>query len=57
MANMKKTSVTLSTNQMTPGTQVKGATVNGGSQPPKNRTVSSAHIVTMATYSPSMNSM
>src|SRR5690606_6498720 len=52
MANMKKTSVTLSTNQMTPGTQVKGAKSKGGSQPPRKRMVVSAHISTMATYSP-----
>ena len=41
---------------MMPGTQVKGAKSNGGSQPPRNRIVVSAHISTMATYSPSMNS-
>ena len=40
---------------MTPGTQVKGAIATGGSQPPRNRIVVSAHIRTMATYSPSMN--
>src|SRR4249920_775838 len=56
MANRKKNQLTLSTNHTTPGTQVNGATLTGGSQPPKNRIVSSAHIVTMATYSPSMNS-
>src|SRR5215212_10982620 len=46
----------LSVNQITPGTQVNGTTSIGGSQPPRNRIVASAHIVVMATYSPSMNS-
>ena len=32
------------------------ATATGGSQPPRNRIVISAHMVTIATYSPSMNS-
>src|SRR6187549_698275 len=57
IANMKKQANTLSTNQITPGTQVKGANGNGGSQPPRNRIVIMAHMVAMATYSPSMNSM
>ena len=52
MANMKKTKQTLSTNQTMPGTQVNGATATGGSQPPRNRIVVSAHISTIATYSP-----
>src|SRR3954467_11940796 len=52
---MKKTNRALSTNQMTPGIQVKGAIGNGGSQPPMNRIVVIAHIVAIATYSPSMN--
>src|SRR5881296_732636 len=47
---------TLSTNQITPGTQVNGGTAIGGSQPPRNRIVAIAHIVVIATYSPSMNS-
>src|SRR5262245_55136270 len=42
-------------NQITPGIQVKGGRSTGGSQPPRNRIVASAHIVVMATYSPSMN--
>src|SRR3954454_10660422 len=46
---------TFSENQITPGTQVNGANGIGDSQPPRNRIVASAHIVTMATYSPSMN--
>src|SRR5690606_38512735 len=56
MANMKKTKHSLSTNQITPGTQVKGAKSKGGSQPPRNRIVVIAHISTMATYSPRKNS-
>src|SRR5208282_1642233 len=55
MANRKKNQLTFMINQITPGTQVKGATFTGGSQPPKNSSVSSAHMVVMATYSPSMN--
>src|SRR5690606_38147563 len=51
-ANMKKTNTSFRTNQMTPGTQVKGAKLKGGSHPPRNRMVVSAHINTMATYSP-----
>src|SRR6266404_7309680 len=54
---MKNTKKALSTNQMTPGIQVKGATGNGGSQPPMNRIVHMAHMVAIATYSPSMNIM
>src|SRR5450631_1025217 len=46
---------TLSVNQITPGTQVNGATAIGGSQPPKNIIAAIAHIVVIATYSPSMN--
>src|SRR5690606_26599065 len=53
---MKKTKHTLSTNQITPGTQLKGAMSTGGSQPPRNRIVVSAHISTTATYSPRKNS-
>src|ERR1700731_390092 len=53
MKNMKNT---FSTNQITPGTQVKGGSAIGGSQPPKNMIVAIAHIVVIATYSPSMNS-
>src|ERR1700685_4741173 len=49
---MKKT---FSANQITPGTQVNGATAIGGSQPPRKRIVAIAHIVVIATYSPSMN--
>src|SRR3954469_14164392 len=57
IANMKKKNMHFSTNQITPGTQVNGAIGNGGSQPPKNRIVPIAHMVAMATYSPSMNIM
>src|SRR5690606_6175875 len=47
--------VSLATNQNTPGSQVNGATGNGGSQPPRKRIVPSEHMVRIATYSPSMN--
>src|SRR5262249_48132043 len=50
---MKKS---FSENQITPGIQVNGGSATGGNQPPRNRIVASAHIVVMATYSPSMNS-
>src|SRR3954470_14470988 len=46
-----------SENQMMPGTQLKGGRSTGGSQPPRNRIVVMAHIVAIATYSPSMNIM
>src|ERR1700752_1987459 len=54
---MKNTARHLSVNQMTPGTPVKGAIGNGGSQPPMNRMAVIAHMVAIATYSPSMNIM
>src|SRR5215467_2064695 len=54
---MKNTKPALSTNQTTPGTQVNGGTANGGSQPPRNMMVAMAHMVAIATYSPSMNIM
>src|SRR6186997_2111957 len=54
---MKNIKSALRTNQTTPGTQVKGGNGAGGSQPPKNRMVAIAHIVPIATYSPSMNIM
>src|SRR6266581_7070831 len=56
MANMKNMNSALSTNQITPGIQVKGATAKGGSQPPRNRIVAMAHMVAMAMYSPRKNS-
>src|SRR3954470_10415822 len=56
MAIMKNTRQILRTNQMTPGIQVNGTKSNGGSQPPRNRIVVSAHIRTTATYSPRKNS-
>src|SRR5271165_3312898 len=55
MENMKKMAPALSTNQTTPGTQVNGTTGNGGSQLPRNRIVAMAHMVEIATYSPSIN--
>src|SRR5215470_14202082 len=57
MANRKNMNVALSVNQITPGTHVKGATGSGGSHPPRNRIVAMAHMVPIATYSPSMNIM
>src|SRR5437588_5147337 len=54
---MKNTKKALSTNQMTPGIQVNGGYGIGGSQPPMNRIVVIAHMVAIATYSPSMNIM
>src|SRR6266498_509153 len=45
-----------SANQTAPGIQVNGGSATGGSQPPRNRIVAIAHIVAIATYSPSMNS-
>src|ERR1700684_3987119 len=47
---------TFNENQITPGIQLNGGRSTGGSQPPRNRIVASAHIVVIATYSPSMNS-
>src|ERR1051326_3282073 len=54
---MKKTKNALRVNQMMPGTQVNGGSAIGGSHPPMNRMVIMAHMVVIATYSPSMNSM
>src|SRR5215470_14068684 len=56
IANMKNRNSALSTNQITPGIQVNGATGKGGSQPPRNRMVAIAHMVVMAMYSPRKNS-
>src|ERR1700755_1898808 len=56
MAKRKNMNRHLSTNQITPGIQVKGATGNGGSQPPRNRMVAMAHMVAIAMYSPRKNS-
>src|ERR1700752_3481757 len=54
---MKNTARHFSVNQMTPGTQVNGTIGTGGSHPPMNRIVVMAHMVAIATYSPSMNIM
>src|SRR5450631_1179436 len=43
-------------NQITPGIQVNGATLNGASQPPRNRMVVSALMRIMLAYSPRKNS-
>src|SRR5262245_1181475 len=55
MANRKNMKKHLRVNQIGPGTQVNGATGNGGSQPPRNRMVAIAHIGRMAMYSPRKN--
>src|SRR5690348_16314881 len=57
MANRKNMKSTFSVNQITPGTQVNGTNGIGESQPPRKRMVAMAHIVAIATYSPSMNIM
>src|SRR5215472_1125196 len=54
---MKNTNRVLSVNHTRPGTKVNGNTASGGSHPPRNRIVVMAHMVAIATYSPSMNSM
>src|SRR5581483_5833072 len=54
---MKNRNSAFSVNQITPGTHVNGANGIGDSQPPRNRIVPIAHIVPIATYSPSMNIM
>src|SRR5438270_469865 len=56
IANMQNMKNTFSANQITPGIQLNGGRSTGGSQPPRNRIAASAHIVVIATYSPSMNS-
>src|SRR6476620_10050845 len=54
---MKNTARHFRGNQISPGTQVNGVIGTGGSQPPMNRIVVIAHMVAIATYSPSMNIM
>src|ERR1700682_2077094 len=54
---MKNTNPALSTNQTMPGTMVNGGSANGASHPPRNRMAVMAHMVAIATYSPSMNSI
>src|SRR6201985_2471800 len=56
IANRKNMKNSFSANQITPGIQVNGGNATGASQPPKNRIVAIAHMVVIATYSPSMNS-
>src|SRR5688500_10038759 len=56
MAIMKNRKLAFRTNQITPGIQVNGANGIGESQPPRNRIVPKAHMLMMATYSPSMKS-
>src|ERR1700760_4502081 len=58
IANRKNMNNSLSVNQMTPsGAQFSGQMSIGEAQPPRNRIVPIAHIVQMATYSPSINIM
>src|SRR6201998_1306529 len=55
---MKNTKRHLRRNHTIPSAgSVSGHTATGGSHPPRNRMVVMAHIVAIATYSPSMNSM
>src|SRR5579864_3801864 len=56
IANRKNMKNSFRANQITPGTQLNGGKFTGGSHPPRNRMVAIAHIVVIATYSPSMNS-
>src|SRR5262245_9447597 len=55
IATRKNRRNTFTMNQMTPGTQVKGAKGIGGSQPPRNMIAPIAHRVRMAMYSPRKN--
>src|SRR5665213_1205664 len=55
-AKKKNTKITLPRNQNIPGSHVNGATLIIGAQPPRNSVVIIAHMVVIATYSPSMNS-
>src|SRR5579863_9460719 len=56
IANRKNMKNSLSENQTTPkGAQLRGGMSTGGSQPPRKKIVAMAHIVVIATYSPSMN--
>src|SRR3569623_419278 len=52
---MKNMNRSFSENQTMPGTQLNGGRSIGGSQPPMKRIAPIAHIVVIATYSPSMN--
>src|SRR5581483_10509129 len=52
---MKKKKDSLSRNQMMPGTRVKGAMLNGGSQPPRNRMLIRPHSMMMFIYSARKN--
>src|SRR4051812_42200808 len=55
MAIRKNRKLAFRMNQITPGTQVNGANGTGESQPPRNKMLPKAHMLMMATYSPSMN--
>src|SRR6201996_9434851 len=51
IAIMKNRKASLSRNQMMPGTSVKGAMLNGGNQPPRNRMLISPHSMITFMYS------
>src|ERR1700743_2779472 len=53
---MKNRKASLSRNQITPGTMVKGAMLSGGSQPPRNSTLIRPHSMMTFIYSPRKNS-
>src|SRR3984957_4535373 len=55
IAIMKRRNPSLSRNQMMPGTRVKGMTLSGGSQPPRNRMLISPHSMMTFIYSPRKN--
>src|SRR6185437_519505 len=52
---MKNRKASLSRNQITPGTNVKGTILNGGSQPPRNSTLIKPHSMMTFIYSPKKN--
>src|SRR6185437_9425062 len=53
---MKNRNASLSRNQITPGTSVKGTMLKGGSQPPRNRMLIRPHSMMTFIYSPRKNS-
>src|ERR1700734_129211 len=52
---MKNRKASLSRNQITPGTKVKGTTLSGGSQPPRNSTLIRPQSMMTFIYSPRKN--
>src|SRR6185437_17060425 len=53
---MKNRNASLSRNQITPGTSVKGTMLKGGSQPPRNRMLIRPQSMMTFIYSPRKNS-